>query len=518
MGLFSSAAKEQIAKIAAKSNEELKPPSSSINTKSMNDDLNRISKQVTDYFKDSPAILINEKGELHKYIDKCIEFGYAGIDTETTGLDRINDWIVGASLYVPGQPECYIPCKHIVPIFETPYKNQMSYDDLASELQRLVDNNVKLIFANADFDLAMIYNSLKVDLIPAFYYDVISAWRCLKENEKDNSLKGLYAKYVKKGKVDPMKFSDFFPPSLFPFCKPEVAKLYAANDAKITYDLFLWQLPYVTATHEKCKKNHLEKIANLIWNVEFPMVSACAHLHRRGIYLDDSIASILHERYTKALEEDKVKLAQEVQALIDTKDIETNRSRPFRHGSDFNPNSQPHVKYLINNLLGRDVKSTGKDVLKEINQPATKAILDVRGDVKLISTYVDKMPKAIAKDHRVHSSFKAIGADTGRMACIEGSQTVDTIDGQKAIKDVAIGDLVYCLSDNKQVELSPVTNKWLTGHKACIKVKFIDENGQIGELICTPDHPIRCDEFSWTNAGDLEPGQQLYLLHRKEGD
>ena len=351
MGLFSSAAKEQIAKIAAKSNEELKPPSSSINTKSMNDDLNRISKQVTDYFKDSPAILINEKEELHKYIDKCIEFGYAGIDTETTGLDRINDWIVGASLYVPGQPECYIPCKHIVPIFETPYKNQMSYDDLASELQRLVDNNVKLIFANADFDLAMIYNSLKVDLIPAFYYDVISAWRCLKENEKDNSLKGLYAKYVKKGKVDPMKFSDFFPPSLFPFCKPEVAKLYAANDAKITYDLFLWQLPYVTATHEKCKKNHLEKIANLIWNVEFPMVSACAHLHRRGIYLDDSIASTLHERYTKALEEDKVKLAQEVQALIDTKDIETNRSRPFRHGSDFNPNSQPHVKYLINKLL-----------------------------------------------------------------------------------------------------------------------------------------------------------------------
>lgn len=415
MGLFSSAVTDKINKIAAKSNEQLQPAVAA-NTRSMNDDLNRISNMVVEYFKDSPAILITTKDQLHDYVTKCIEVGYAGIDTETTGLDRIKDKIVGASLYTPGLPECYIPMKHVVPIFDTLYKDQLTYEEVGEEFQRLSDEKVKLIFANADFDLAMIYKDLKVDLTDAFYYDVITAWRCLREDEKDNTLKGLYAKYVKKGKIDPKKFSDFFPPKLFPNCKPQVAKLYAANDAKITYELFLWQLPYVTATHEKCKKNHLEKIANLVWNIEFPLVKVCAMLHRRGVFLDDSISALLHERYSSALHKDEAELARLIQELIDTKDTASNRSRPFRTGADFNPNSNPHVKYLVEKLLGKSAKSTGKDVLEELNHPAAKAVLKVRGDVKLLGTYVDKMPRIVGPDHRIHGTFKALGAATGRMA------------------------------------------------------------------------------------------------------
>lgn len=415
MGLFSAAIKDQIDQIAAKSTEQPKQ-ADSISSKSINDELNNMSNMVIDYFKDSPAILISDENQLHDYIDKCIEFGYSGIDTETTGLDRINDWTVGASLYVPGMPECYIPMKHIVPIFETPYKNQLSYEVVNREFDRLVKGNVKLIFANADFDLAMIYHSLKVDLVPAFYYDVISAWRALKENELDNALKVLYAKYVMKGKADPKKFSDFFSPKLFPYCKPEVAKLYAANDAKITYDLFLWQLPFITPDNEKCKKNHLEKIANLIWNVEFPMVKACAMLHRRGIYLDNSISGALHNKYTSEQHKDEAELARMVQELIDDKDIASNRSRPFATGKDFNPNSGPHVKYLVNKLLGSAATKFGKDELKAINKPVTDQILKVRGDVKLIGTYVDKMPRAVDSDNRIHACFKSMGAATGRMS------------------------------------------------------------------------------------------------------
>lgn len=418
MGLFSASVKAQIDQVAAKSTEQLKQ-ADGINNRSMNDELNNMSKQVIEYFKDSRAILITTKDQLHEYVDKCIEFGYAGIDTETTGLDRLNDWVVGASLYVPGRPECYIPMKHLVPIFETPYKNQLTYEEVAEEFQRLVDGNVKLIFANADFDLAMIYHSLKVDLIPAFYYDVIGAWRILKENEHDNALKVLYAKYVLKGKADPKKFSDFFSPQLFPYCKPEVAKLYAANDAKITYELFLWQLPFITPDNEKCKKNKLEKIANLIWNIEFPMIKACALLHRRGIYLDDSISAVLHDRYNNLLRKDEEDLAKIVQDLIDEKDIASNRSRPFATGKDFNPNSGPHVKYVVNKFLGSNATKFGKDELKAINKPVTDQILKVRGDIKLLGTYVDKMPRIVGPDHRIHSTFKHTGADTGRMSSLD---------------------------------------------------------------------------------------------------
>ena len=511
MGLFSPVIADKINKIAAKSNEKAEQVVA-INAKSMNDDLNRMSNEVMQYFKDSPAILIESKEQLHDYVSKCIETGYAGIDTETTGLDRIKDYIVGASLYTPGLPECYIPIKHIVPLFDTLYKNQLTYDDVSKEFQRLADNNVKLIFANADFDLAMIYKDLKVDLCDAFYYDVISAWRCLREDEKDNSLKGLYAKYPMKGKVDPKKFSDFFSPKLFPYCKPQVAALYAANDAKITYELFLWQLPYVTPSHEKCKKNHLEKIANLVWNIEFPMVKVCAMLHRRGIYLDDSISGKLHERYTAALHKDEAEMARLIQELINTKDIEVNRSRPFRTGADFNPNSNPHVKYLVEKLLGRSAKSTGKDVLNEINEPATNQVLKVRGDVKLVGTYVDKMPRIAGPDHRVHSTFKSIGADTGRMSCIEGNQRISTSNGLVAIKDINIGDEVASINEEGDVEFNKVLNKQLTGHKKCIKIKFKSEGGEIGELVCTPDHPIRVNNFEWKQAGELTADDTLYFI------
>lgn len=512
MGLFNAAVTQKINQIAAKSNEQAEAMTA-VNTRSLNDDLNEMSKKVINYFKDSPAILITTVDKLHEYVDKCIENGYAGIDTETTGLDRVHDYIVGASLYTPGLPECYIPLKHRVPLFDTLYKNQLTYEDVQKEFQRFVDNNVKLIFANADFDLAMIYKDLKVDLIPAFYYDVITAWRCLREDEKDNTLKGLYAKYVKKGKIDPQKFSDFFSPKLFPNCKPEVAALYAANDAKITYELFLWQLPYVTKTNEKCKKHHLEKIADLIWHLEFPIVGVCAKLHRRGIFLDDSISSTLHERYTERLHRDELILAQEVQKLIDTKDTASNRKRPFRTGADFNPNSNPHVKYLVNTLLGSNAKSYGKEVLTELNVPVAKAILAVRGDVKLISTYVDKLPKSTAPDHRIHASFKAMGAATGRMACIEGNQIVGRFNGNDVpIKDIQIGDEVYCLSENGHLEHAPVVNKWLTGHKRCIKVKYRDYKGNIRELICTDDHPIRSRNFEWVKAGELKQGDKLYIL------
>ena len=190
LGLFTMSQLDEINKVAAKSKAALKPMKAP-KTKSISDDLNRISKNVTEYFKDSKAICIHSRDELHDYITACIKFGYAGIDTETTGLDRVNDYVVGASLFVPGMPECYIPMKHRVPIFENPYPDQLSYEDVTPEFQRLADEGCKLIFANADYDLAMINKDLKVDFCDACYYDVILAWRCLKEDERDNTLKGL---------------------------------------------------------------------------------------------------------------------------------------------------------------------------------------------------------------------------------------------------------------------------------------------------------------------------------------
>lgn len=421
MGLFSASQIDQINKVAAKSKELIEPPKSAVKSKSMNSDLAEMSQQVSEYFKDSQSILILSEEDLHDYITRCIEAGYAGIDTETTGLDRIKDTIVGASLYYPGGQECYIPSRHLVPIFDEPYKNQLSYSQIGKEFQRLADSNIKLIFANADFDLAMIYKDLKVDLNDVCYYDVILAWRCLKEDEKDNSLKGLYSKYVLKGQGDPKKFSDFFTPQLFPYCKPEIAKLYAANDAKITFELFQYQLPYITKDHPKCQKHHLEAISDLIWNVEFPLIKVCQNMHRTGIYLDKDVASVLLKRY----KEREVKESEILSGMVDeilekSPNVSSLQKRPFLSGKDFNPKSPPHVKYLLYTVMnlpkGKDGESTDKAVLHDLNLPVTEQILKVRGIGVLMSTFVEKLPNATTSDSRIHATFKQIGASTGRFS------------------------------------------------------------------------------------------------------
>lgn len=422
LSLFNSSQMAKINEVAERTKQLNKEKPKAVRVSTVNAELNEMSKAVQEYFKDSKAILIRTKDQLHDYVTRCIEAGYAGIDTETTGLDRQNDWIVGASLYYPGGVECYIPMKHLVPIFESPYKGQLSYEEVSEEFKRMEKSNIRLIFANADYDLAMIYKDLKVDFCDRFYYDVILAWRCLKENELHNDLKFLYNKYVLKGKGDPKRFSDFFSVKLFPFSDPEIAKLYAANDAKITYDLFKWQLPYVTESHPKCKKAHLEAISRLIWDLEMPMVKVCQNMHRTGMYIDKNVANALKKRYREDYNKEMKKLQDMVQEIIDSSTVSYSGKRPFTKGSDFNPGSPPQVKYLVYDLLQvpkGNSSGTGKEVLNEINLPVTNQILKVRSLSVLINTFVDKLPNSVARDGRIHGQFKQIGADTGRMSSAE---------------------------------------------------------------------------------------------------
>lgn len=422
MSLFNSSQMARINEVAERTKQLNKEKPKAVRVSTVNAELNEMSKAVQEYFKDSKAILIRTKEQLHEYVTNCIEAGYAGIDTETTGLDRQNDWIVGTSLYYPGGVECYIPMKHLVPIFETPYKGQLSYEEVSEEFKRMENSSIRLIFANADYDLAMIYKDLKVDFCDRFYYDVILAWRCLKENELHNDLKFLYNKYVLKGKGDPKRFSDFFSVKLFPFSDPEIAKLYAANDAKITYDLFKWQLPYVTESHPKCKKAHLEAISRLIWDLEMPMVKVCQNMHRTGMYIDKNVANALKKRYRDDYNKEMKKLQDMVQEIIDNSTVSYSGKRPFTRGVDFNPSSPPQVKYLVYDLLQvpkGNSSGTGKEVLNEINLPVTNQILKVRSLSVLINTFVDKLPNSVARDGRIHGQFKQIGADTGRMSSAE---------------------------------------------------------------------------------------------------
>lgn len=507
MGLFSQDQMDAINKVAEQSKVVMQQQKSSTKSNSITDKLNAISEEVVAYFHDSPARLVTNKEDLHEYVTKMIHFGVGGIDTETTGLDRIKDTIVGASLYYPGEPEIYIPMKHLVPIFDVPYKNQLSYEDVGEEFQRLADNNVKLVFANADFDLSMIYKDLHVDLNRVCFFDVILAWRCLKENEPDNALKVLYSKYVLKGSADPKKFSDFFSPELFPYCKPEIAGLYAANDAKITYELYLFEAKYLDKNSKWCQKRHLEKISDIVWNIEVPLISICQNMHRNGIYLDKDVSTTVQKRYHDMDKQERKKLVWMIDEVMESNYLRIKSSstkQPFRNGKDFNPTSPVHTKYLVYTVLGvppdkHGETSTDKSILRELNIPVVNQILKIRSIGTLLSAFVDKLPVSTTPDSRIHAEFKQAGTDTGRFASknpnlqnvpshatdirhmfratppvekilpcsVVGDVTtvilgrydrVKTSDGIKTVKDICIDDLIILSVDDTSEQLCSVTD------------------------------------------------------------
>lgn len=504
MGLFSKLQKEQILAAAKKSQQtfEQKKPQ---NARSIKTKIEEISATVIEHFKDSQAILISTPEQLHEYIDAMIATGIGAIDTETTGLDRLKDTIVGVSLYYKGGVECYIPIRHIVPIFDTPYKNQLTYEQVGFELQRLIDNKVKLVLANADFDNAMIYKDLHVDISPIVFYDVILAWRVLKENEQDNSLKGLYSKYVMKGTIDRMKFSDFFTADLFPYCDPNVAKLYAAADAIYTFKLFLWQLPYIQKSNPKCKKYKFEAIADLIWGVEFPLMTVCQQMHRTGIYLEQSVADRLRPKYNNLRKSEFDKLRNMVKELLEDTQYHTSVKCPFPDYTEFNPNSPPHVQWLLYDYLkvendagGKKQRGTSKEILEPMGLPITKQILKCRSLVTLIGTFIDKLPTLAAEtpDSRIHCEFKQIGAD-----CVTGDTIIPTDKGYIPIKELCKAAEA---TPGKLVPISPISiiNKDQQYEAATEAIYFHDvptikittEYGFTVEG--TPHHPIMVSSYT----------------------
>lgn len=526
--LFNAAQINKINQVAERAKDSVQSPKK-VNTKNITSDLNRISEQVQEYFKDSEAILIHNREELHEYVTNLINSGYAGIDTETTGLDRQHDTIVGSSLYYPGGVECYIPNNHLAPIFDQPYKGQLTYEDVHDEFQRIVESDVKLIFANADFDLAMIRKDYKVNLVDRFYYDVIIGWRVIREGEQHYDLKNLYNRHVLKGKGDPKRFSDFFPVQLFPYCKPEVAKLYAAHDAKITFEEFKFQLPYITKSNKKCTSNNLERIADLVWHIEMPMVRVCHELFYNGIYIDKDIGKMLQTKYHSKRDEEMKKLKQMVQEVVDEKGyaVTSSTRKPFTSGAEFNPTSPMHVKYLVYTLMGfpegtgKDKGSTKKEKLEEFHDPLVDQILKVRSYSTLINTFVDKMPNTTGIDGRIHARFNQCGADTGRM-CIKSGTLISMPGGDKPIQDVKSGDYLYCYDvDTNRLKLSRVKNLWYTGNRECVKLRWKSKhqgNRFTGELICTPDHMFRTQDHRWVMAKDLKPSDSLLYVHRRVND
>ena len=385
------------------------------------------------YKEDTQVIYTLE--DLHSYIDKAIENGVIAVDTETNNsLQPITCKLMGACIYTPGRKNAYIPINHINRITGEKLSNQLTEQDIYNEFSRL--SKVNIIMHNGKFDYEVIKCTCGIEL--DVYWDTMIGARILNENERA----GLKEQYINKidSSIEKYSIEHLFQGIEYAVIEPELFALYAATDSFMTYKLFEYQW-------KEFNKPENKGIYNVFRNIEMPVLKVTAEMELNGICLDLDYAERLSNKYHKMMDDIDVKIKEELHKYDDmiakwrlTPEANYKAPNKTKSGDGFakskseqledpvSVTSAVQLAILIYDVLKvpavdkKSPRGTGEPVLQKILEKRQdlnflNLILEKRTLVKLINTYIDKLPECIVdKTGRLHAHFNQIGADTGRFS------------------------------------------------------------------------------------------------------
>ena len=166
-------------------------------------------------------------------------------------------------------------------------------------------------------------------------------------------------------------------------------------------------------------------------------------------------------------------------------------------------------------------KKEVKALLKEKNEdgsnkyPVAHMYSKYKNEDTLMTKFFDNLPYFMYPGGYIFSGYGQIATATGRMSCIEEHTKIMTIGGEKEIKDIKVGEMVYCYDSNGKLRVRKVLNVIDNGTKDCIELNWKSKgNGATGTLICTPDHKILSRDNGWVRADSLDVNDRVYHLHR----
>ena len=364
-------------------------------------------------------IVIRDRETLVNYIDKCIENDVISIDTETTGLDVFDDSLVGLCIYTPNMPAAYIPVNHKSYITLELLDNQLSIDVLHEQFDRLAKEDTKVIMFNANFDIRVLRHFINVYL--TCYWDCYLASRLLNENEGvgGKGLKALHKKYILDGKEDEFSYEAIFRGTSFDIVPIDYAYLYAAHDAIVTYELYEFQKQYLSLDNPR---EDMRKLAEVFFNIEMPCVEVVCDMGDNGVTFNMETNRELAKKYEPLLQE---KLDEFNHALEEYQDkIDIYMASHPNHGlvTPISVRSPSQLATLFYDILqikpidDKKPRGTGEEIMKKIDLPIAKVILEYREFAKTVDTYINKLPTWVKKDGKIHCVFNQYGADTGRMS------------------------------------------------------------------------------------------------------
>ncbi len=374
--------------------------------------------------------LIENEDELRRLCDFFITKEFVSIDTETTSTDAISAELVGLSFsaeenkafYVP-VPANYEEALKVVEIFKPLYE---------SDKIMKIGQNIKY-----DYEVLTRYGVT----IQGKMFDTMIAHYLIQPELHHNmdylaeTLLGYQTIHIEellgpKGKKQ-KNMRDVSPTDIYE---------YAAEDADITLRL----------------KNVLEPrlkelgVEELFWNIEMPLVRVLADMELNGVCLD-------------------------TEALQDTSKIFNERMREYEQeiykeaGEEFNISSPKQVGDILFGklqIMDKPKKTktgqyvTSEEVLQSLENksPIVRNILNYRGMKKLLSTYIDALPKLInPRTGHIHTSFNQALTATGRLSSSDPNLQnipVRTDDG-KEIRKCFIPEegCLFFSADYSQIEL-----------------------------------------------------------------
>lgn len=414
-------------------------------------------------FKDD-FIIIRDEETLKNYFDNVIKDGIIAIDTETNGLDTFNGILAGICIYSPSNKAAYIPVHHVSYITGKEVDKQLKEPLLKTYFELLEKNNIKVIMHNASFDLKVFANMIGICL--NCYWDTLIAANILNENEP-HGLKNLHDKYCGDG-TGVYSITNLFEGIVFTHVPIKLGYLYAARDAKMTYELYKYQSQFLCENPPK-EHEDLKSCYDVLMNIEMPLVPIILDAELRGIKLDLDTANKLKEEYNEKLNTCNKKFKELVEPIKDhvLSYIRLNTTTTSKPKLEWpiNFDSPLQVSELLFKILMVDSSNGTSTGVKELTSimNSTKntlvhdiieTILNYRKVQKLLTTYIEKLPNEVNPNTgKIHCNFNQYGTVTGRMS--SSSPNLQNIPSKnKEIRKMFVADEGYCLigSDFSQQE------------------------------------------------------------------
>ncbi len=316
-------------------------------------------------------------------------------DVETTGVDEHRAGLVGLALGWDEGPDAniYIPITHRD-------GQQLTLEQVQQRLGVVLANpQTDKLAHNAKYDLIVCRrHGLPVQ---GRFIDTMIGEFLLDPGSRSLGLKALAIKYLG---VEMTPIADLIGKGRNQTTMDTVAITrvtdYAAADVDMTRRIWEKIRPQLEETG----------LIKLFWDLEMPLIPVLADMEMHGVLVDADYLRAMSKELRARLEE----LAGQIYDYV---------------GYEFNLNSTQQLSDALFGTLGlptRGLKktksghySTAASVLESLRgqHPVIDLLLEYRQLTKLVTTYIDALPKLINPETgRIHTSFDQTGAETGRIS------------------------------------------------------------------------------------------------------